>query len=206
MTTASEIINHFKIADPIIFPFIQAVQAELQLEKERPQLYFYRLCRAIAGQQLSVKAAATIWGRVADLIKADENILPQQLLDIPVEKLRECGLSNAKANYMHNIAQAFRDDASYTNLEHLSDEEVIELLTKIKGVGRWTAEMFLMFTLGREDIFSPGDLGLIKGMMQIYGLKKKPSPTKIKQITSKWKPYRTFASLMLWSVFDNKPK
>lgn len=196
-----EILNHFQKVDPKIYPWIEKHQKELRLESSNSNNYFYRLCRSIAFQQLSGKAASTIWGRFENLF-TDPQLHPQSVLDISIEQMRACGLSNAKANYIHNIAHAFAADANYGQLDHLSDDEVIELLTKIKGVGRWTAEMFLMFTLGREDIFSAGDWGLLKGLMKVYALKDKPSKKKIEQITQKWQPYRTYASMALWRAID----
>src|SRR5260221_7893661 len=162
----SEILEHFEKIDPKIYPFIKKFQKDLKLEILKPDKYFYRLCRSIAFQQLNGKAATTIWDRFENLLSG--KVIPETVINIESEKMRACGLSNAKVSYIKNIAHAFAEDANYLNLDHLSNEEVIELLTKIKGIGKWTAEMFLMFTLGREDIFSMGDYGLKKGFMKVY--------------------------------------
>jgi len=203
MTEQKEILQFFKQNDPILYPYINKFKDDLVLKSSKPSNYFQNLCREIAFQQLNGKAARTIWGRFEDLFPKKE-LIPANVLKITVEQMRSCGLSNAKANYIHNIARAFMDDANYLDLHHLSDEEVIELLTKIKGVGKWTSEMFLMFNLGREDIFSMGDFGLKKGFMKIYGYKKEPSTKTIERITKKWKPYRTYGSLVLWRTLDTK--
>jgi DNA-3-methyladenine glycosylase II len=195
------ILEHFQKNDPTIFPYIEKFQDKLVLTTSEPSTYFIKLCRSVAFQQLHGKAATTIWNRLLDKIDT-ENPTPQDVLNIDHDTMRSCGLSNAKANYIRNIAEAFKNDANYSNLQHLSDEEIIELLTKIKGVGRWTAEMFLMSTLGREDIFSFGDLGLKNGLIKVYNMKREPSTKRIEKITSKWKPYRSYGSLALWDALD----
>ncbi len=197
-----EILNFFKQNDPVLYAYMVKFPDELKLTPVKPDMYFYRLCRSIAFQQLNGKAASTIWGRFEEILP-DKKVTPENVLKVSHEKMRECGLSNAKVSYIKNIAEAFKDDANYNQLDHLSDEEIIELLTKIKGVGQWTAEMFLMFTLGREDIFSMGDYGLKKGMMKVYNLKKEPTKKKMEQVTKKWMPYRTYGSMSLWKALDN---
>lgn len=196
-----EILEFFKKSDPKIYPWVERFQKDLNVEKLPKGQYFYRLCRSIAFQQLHGKAATTIWGRFEKLLPKGK-VLPELVIDLKNEDMRACGLSNAKVSYIKNIAEAFIADANYYQLDHLSNEEVIELLTKIKGVGKWTAEMFLMFTLGREDIFSFGDYGLKKGLMKIYEFKKEPSKKTIERIIKKWSPYKSFASLALWSAAD----
>lgn len=199
----TEILTFFKKADPKLFQHVQKFKAELKITPAKSSEYFERLCRSIAYQQLNGKAASTIWGRFVDLIP-DKKLTPEKVLKVSHEQMRACGFSNAKATYIHNIADAFAKDANYLELEHLDNEEVIELLTKIKGVGRWTAEMFLMFTLGREDVFSFGDFGLKKGLMKVYGFKKDPAKSTMERITKKWAPYRTYGAMTLWQVLDNR--
>lgn len=198
-----ETLSFFKKVDPKLYPYLDKFQKEIELNKLPADQYFYRLCRSIAFQQLSGKAASTIWGRFEQLLPG-EKVTPAEVLKLTIEQMRAVGLSNAKASYIHNIAEAFSGDANYDNLDKLSDEEVIELLTKIKGVGRWTAEMFLMFTLGREDVFSHGDWGLIKGIMKVYGYKDKPTKKQVEKIVKKWHPYSSYASLTLWRVLDTQ--
>lgn len=196
-----KVLEYFKKIDPKIYKYLLKLKRE-ELSSIKPSEYFYRLSREIAYQQLHGKAASTIWGRFEDLFP-NKKLTPEKVLSLKIEEMRACGLSNAKAQYIKNIAQAFINDKRYKRMDHLSDEEVIELLTKIKGVGRWTAEMFLMFSLGREDVFSFGDLGLILGLKKVYGMRKNPSKKRAESITKKWKPYRTYGSFALWEAKDN---
>jgi DNA-3-methyladenine glycosylase II len=128
---------------------------------------------------------------------------PQQIADTPHETLRSIGLSNAKANYVHNVAQfALENDMSDKKLSKMSNEEVIAYLTPIKGVGRWTVEMLLIFTLGREDVFAPDDLGIQNFMIENYRLdpsNKKKFREDMLRISQKWSPYRSFACLHMWN-------
>ncbi len=180
------------------------------LGDERYELFFHkniplRLMAAIMSQQLSTKVAKVIYQRFLDLYN-DKEPTPQQVLDTPFDTLRKIGLSNAKANYVHNVAKfCIEHKITDKKLQQLSDEEVIELLTQIKGVGKWTVEMLLMFSLGREDVFSADDLGIQQAMIQIYTLdvsNKKLLKEKMNTIAEKWKPYRTFACLHLWKWKD----
>ena len=165
--------------------------------------YFKSLTRAIIYQQLSGKAAKTIADRFIALYDGKDYPTPDDVLDTDHEILRSVGLSNAKAKYIKNIAQAFLDGTvDHQNLGKLSDEEIMEKLIAIKGVGPWTAQMFLMFTLNRPDVFPAGDLGVQKGFQQYFKLKKLPSPKIMEKRAKKWKPYRTVASLYFWKVVD----
>jgi DNA-3-methyladenine glycosylase II len=165
------------------------------------------LCGAIMSQQLNTKVADIIHKRFLALY-GDKAPSPQQIMDTPVETLRSIGLSNAKTNYVHNVARyAIEYGLDDKKLHKMSDDEVIAYLTAIKGVGRWTAEMQLMFTLGREDIFAIDDLGLQQAMIHIYKLDtsdKKVFREKLLKISSKWAPYRTYACLHLWHYKDSK--
>lgn len=167
-----------------------------------------RLCASIMSQQLSTKVAKVIYHRFLELYGGDEPT-PKQIVDTPFEKLRAIGFSNAKTQYVLNVAQfAIDHDLSDKKLKKMSDEEIIELLTQIKGVGRWTVEMLLMFTLGREDLFSVDDYGIQTAMKKIYKLddsNKKAFKEKMLKISQKWSPYRTYACLHLWHWKDNAP-
>ena len=122
---------------------------------------------------------------------------------MPDEKIRSTGPSWSKVSYIKNIARAVvSGNLDLQKINEKSDEDVIVELTKIKGIGRWTAEMFLMFTLGREDIFSYGDLGLRKGIMKLYGYKKEPTVKQMEKLTNRWKPYRTYAARILWRSLE----
>jgi len=193
-------LNHFKKVDPIIYKI--AVKVELG-ELNRPPDYFVDLVDSIVSQQLSGKAAATIFGRLKKLFPK-EQITPEKLVKLDTEKIRGAGISYSKIKYIKGIAQAvISKEVNLEALEKLSNEEVINELVKLKGVGVWTAEMFLMFTLLRVDIFSAGDLGLQNAMIKLYKLDK-PTKEKLLEISAKWSPHRTLASRILWKSLDNR--
>ena len=163
---------------------------------------FTHLVGQIIGQQLSGKAADTIEGRFRKLLKTEDPYSPNEILQLDNEKVRAAGLSYSKIKYIKGLAKAVVDQGlDLTIIGKLSDEEVIVNLTKIKGIGRWTAEMTLMFTLRRPDIFSLGDNGLVSAISKLYGVDKKDLKT-IEKISEKWKPYRTYASRYLWKSLD----
>lgn len=168
-----------------------------------------RLCASIMSQQLSTKVAKVIFHRFLSLYDGEEPT-PEQIAATPLETLRGIGLSNAKAQYVLNVA-AFCKEHELTDkrLKKMKDEEVIDLLTQIKGVGRWTVEMLLMFTLGREDVFAVDDYGIQVAMKNIYKLddsNKKSFKAAMQKIAAKWAPYRTYACLHLWRWKDHSPE
>ncbi len=182
------------------------------LKGEVPLLHFHqniclRLCASIMSQQLSTKVAEVIFKRFLNLYGNVEPT-PKQILETPPEVLRSIGLSNAKVQYVLNVAQfATENHLSDTRLLQMTNEEITELLTQIKGVGKWTVEMLLMFTLGREDVFAVDDYGLQVAMKKLYGLddsNKKSFKQQLVQIAEKWSPYRTYACLYLWRWKDEK--
>jgi len=196
-----KILNHFKKHDPLLYSFAVKVGALQIIEKENPKNYFLKLCREISGQQLSEYAAAAIFGRFKKLYP--KGVSPKAILKTPHKKLRGAGMSNAKARYLKYLAAAVVDGRLRLNeLDKLSDEEVKKELLQVKGIGPWTAEMFLMFTLGRLDVFSHGDLGLRKALRKIYGFKKDPSIKTVEKIIKKWSPYKTYAALILWASIE----
>lgn len=174
--------------------------------KQKKQVYLH-LCGSIMSQQLSTKVAAVIWKRFLDLYE-DASPTPEQILATPFETLRGIGLSNAKVRYIQNVAQfAIDHGMEWKQLKKMSDEEVIEHLIRIKGVGRWTIEMLLMFALGREDVFAPDDLGIQQAMIKLYKLdpsNKRELKEKMLKISSKWAPFRTYACMHLWKWKDEK--
>jgi len=175
------------------------------LRRERPGDAYGTLVRAIVGQQLSTKAAATIYGRVLELFEG-HTPAPKQLLKVDPDRLRAAGLSRAKVVYLQDLAQHVEDGALELELlPDLPDEEVAEQLTAIKGLGRWTADMFLMFHLGRPDILPVGDQGIRRAIQVEYGLRKLPDAKRMRKIARPWQPYRTLACLYLWSSLDNTP-
>ncbi len=170
----------------------------------RNKVYLH-LCSSIISQQLSTKVAKVIFQRFLDLFHKKEPS-PKEILATPVEEFRSIGFSNAKANYVHNVCNFFVDNKlTDARLHKMSNEEVIDLLTQIKGVGKWTVEMILMFTLGREDVFAVDDLGIQQAITKLYRLDasdKKLMKEKMLQISSKWSPYRTYACRYLWGWKD----
>jgi len=166
----------------------------------------YYLVVSIMSQQLSSKAAGTIHRRFLDLYKGHVP-LPEEIIATPVEVLRGVGLSYAKASYVHNVARfALEQGFDHRKLGKMDDEEAIGYITQIKGVGRWTAEMLLMFALGRKDVFSPDDIGIQNAMIHLYKLDntdKKAFRTELLRISQAWSPYRTYACLHLWHWKDN---
>lgn len=181
--------------------------AEPHRLKRRKNICTY-LCASIMSQQLSTKVADVIYKRFIDLYNGKEPT-PKQILDTPFEKLRGIGLSNAKVSYVQNVAQFENDygmDAK--KLSKMTNEEVIEYLIAIKGVGKWTIEMLLMFALGREDVFAVDDLGIQNAMIGLYKLNKEDKK-KLREdmirISKKWSPYRTYACVHLWRWKDNTP-
>ena len=163
--------------------------------------YYLKLCHSILSQQLSTKVATVIRDRFMALY-GGRFPTPQQILDTKVEAFRGIGFSNAKANYVHNVARFTMDEGMEdAKLDAMTDEEVIKYLTPIKGVGRWTVEMLLMFTMGREDVFAVDDLGIQNAMCALYNIKKadkKKMKAKMLKISAAWSPYRSYACLHLW--------
>ncbi|MEI2737803.1 MAG: DNA-3-methyladenine glycosylase 2 family protein [Chitinophagaceae bacterium] len=166
------------------------------------------LCASIMSQQLSTKVADVIYKRFINLYGGKEPS-PQQIMDTSFETLRGIGLSNAKVNYVKNVAQfEIESGLAAKKLNKMTNEEVIEYLIVIKGVGRWTIEMLLMFALGREDVFAVDDLGIQNAMIKLYKLDnsdKKKLKENMLRLSSKWSPYRTYACVHLWRWKDNTP-
>lgn len=160
--------------------------------------YFYDLTEQIISQQLSIKAADTIFARFKKLFKEDK-INEDDLLDLSDETLRGVGISYQKISYLKDLSTKTRDSGIlFEQFEIMTDEEIIEELIKVKGIGRWTAEMFLMFTMGRQDVFSYGDLGIRKAIQKLYSFSTIPTEQEAITISDKWKPYRTIACRYLW--------
>jgi DNA-3-methyladenine glycosylase II len=187
--------------DKKLYKIIGEPLPELQLRQNIP----LRLMASIMSQQLSTKVAQVIYRRFLEIYNGNEPT-PQQVLDTPFDVLRNIGLSNAKVNYVQNVASfCIENSITDAKLAAMANEEIIELLTQIKGVGKWTVEMLLMFTLGREDVFAVDDLGIQTAMAKVYKLPvedKKILKEKMINISKKWKPYRTYACLHLWKYKD----
>jgi len=169
---------------------------ELTIERD----HFYYFCRAITYQQLSGKAASTIFGRFEKLAK---RITPKNILKLEVEDLRMAGLSYSKASYIQNVASYWLDNPKVLKgLSIMSDEEVLKQLTSIKGVGVWTVQMFLMFADGRMNVFPTGDLAIRKALVNQYGLAEKAKKEEYENISEPWSPYKTVASWYLWRSLE----
>ncbi len=189
-------------ADPRLGRLIAAVDAEriLRRRSERSEDRFEALARIIVGQQVSTAAARTVWSRVCDAFGGPPTPL-DLVADDATERLRACGLSGRKASYMIGIATAIEaGELRPTELDDLGDEEVVETLVAQRGLGRWSAEMFLIFDLGRPDVFSGGDLGLRHGIRIAYGLDEPPTPEEAVAIAERWRPHRSLAALYLWEA------
>lgn len=167
---------------------------------------YLRLCSSILSQQLSTKVATVLYRRFIDLYGGKEPTA-LQILNTPSEKFRAIGFSNAKANYVHNVCDFFiTQKLTDAKINNLDNDAIILLLTQIKGIGRWTVEMILMFTLGREDVFAIDDLGIKQRMVSLYGLDesdKKLLREQMNNISMQWSPYRTYACRYLWN-WDHK--
>ncbi|MDC1029353.1 DNA-3-methyladenine glycosylase 2 family protein [Euryarchaeota archaeon] len=162
---------------------------------------FYTLIRSIIGQQISVKAASTVWSRLSEKVG---EIIPENILSQSTDELRNCGLSGKKVEYIRGISESWNDYSNY-EWEKMDDEEIVKKLIQLRGVGRWTAEMILIFTLLRPDIFPIGDIGMIRGIEKTYNSGEKMSMDEIYGISEKWKPWRTVACCYMWSAVDPEP-
>lgn len=195
----SAILTHFQHRDPKLFSIIHTISL-VPLIPKHPNEYFVSLCNSIIGQQLSTHVADVIEGRFKKVVK---RITPTKILSISDESLRNTGISWSKVRFIKDAAQkVIMREVDLVHISSLNDGEVVSELTKVKGIGPWTAEMFLIFTLGRPDIFSYGDLGLKRAIVKLYGLKKDPTVKQMQAYATKWKPYRTYAALALWKFKD----
>ncbi|HET7573752.1 MAG TPA: DNA-3-methyladenine glycosylase [Solirubrobacterales bacterium] len=198
-------------ADPTMAALIERV-GNIDLAKrlrdrgeERPADAYGALLRAIVGQQLSTKAARTIYLRVLDLF-GGATPSPEQLLEAREQDLRACGLSGRKTEYVRDLAaHVLSGELELDRLDQLEDEQVIEEIVAVRGLGRWTAEMFLLFHLERADVLSGGDLGIRKAIEIEYGLGETPTPTRVLEIGEPWRPHRSLASLYLWESLAAVP-
>ena len=164
------------------------------------------MIESIVWQQLSGKAAATIYARFLALFPAGRYPTPEEILAVPVTALRQVGLSSQKSAYVRDVCERVSGGRlDLDRLESMGDDEVIATLTQVKGIGRWTAEMFLMFRLHRPDVLPVGDLGIVKAIQRLYRLRKPPSVDKMHAIGSRWQPYRSVAAWYLWASLEMEP-
>jgi DNA-3-methyladenine glycosylase II len=202
-----KIVAQLRAADPVMERLIEEHGAIVrrELKEERRGDAYGALLRSIVGQQLSTKAARTIYGRMLELFDGHPPT-PKQLLAADPDGIRAAGLSRPKINYLRDLAQHVEDGTlELDRLDELSDEKIIEELTAVKGIGEWSAHMFLMFHLGRPDVLPVGDQGIRNAVKTQYRLRKVPDAKRLEKIARPWRPYRTLACLYLWSSLDNMP-
>lgn len=189
-------IEHLRRVDPVLREVIDRIGPFTPAHE--PDLW-RSLVDAIVSQQLSIKAAATIVGRVAALAHGSDFPGAHELLAIPEERLRACGLSGAKTRYVKDLAARWLDGTLRPDLlASRTDEEVIAELTQVKGIGRWTAEMVLIFTLQRPDVLPVADLGFRNAVHRAYDLPERPNAAELQRLAEPWRPYRSVATLYLW--------
>lgn len=194
-----DIKDYLSKKDPVLKEIIKKVPP---FERYKASNYFEALTESIVSQQLSVKAADTIWKRFIALLP-DEKVTAENVWEVPDQKIRDAGISWSKISYIKDLAKKTMESGIlFEQFEIMNDEEIITELVKVKGIGRWTAEMFLMFAMERPDVFSYGDLGLRRAIQKWYGLDHEPTQEEAGKIAQKWQPYRTIASRYLWRSLE----
>lgn len=197
LTTKCDAIVSLTATDPLLGELIDLI-GELTLPLRDD--YFASLVRSIIGQQLSVKVATTIWNRI---VQACGEMKPEMILAFDEDKLRAAGVSRPKIIYVKDLAgKVSSGEVNLARLPEMTDDEVIRTLTIIKGIGVWTAQMFLIFSLGRPDVLSIADLGLRRAVQWLYHLDEMPGAKDLEQYGEKWRPYRSAASLYLWEAIN----
>jgi len=190
-------------------PVLSGVIATAPLPTFVPHTNYYKaLVNSIIGQQLSVKAAATIKQRFVDLFGGSFPS-PEQIITRDIEELRGVGLSRPKAGYVQDLARHILDGSvQFSTLDQLSNDDIVTELTAVKGIGEWTVHMFLLFCMGRLDVLPTGDLGVRSGIKKLYGLDELPTPDTMREMALKnnWHPYESVASWYIWHSLDNAPK
>jgi DNA-3-methyladenine glycosylase II len=204
---SDDAVEHLRASDETLKAIIDE-RGPLDLDtrqRGRPEDPYGALLRSIVGQQLSTKAARSIYNRLVELF-GGKTPSPQELLDADPEAVRSVGLSNAKVRYVRSLAEhVLSGELELDTLDSLGDEEVEREVTAVKGLGQWTAHMFLIFHLGRPDVLPVGDLGVRRAVERAYGLEELPSAEELERLGERWAPYRSLASLYLWESLDNAP-
>ena len=200
-------LQELRRADPVMRRLVdeRGPLDEEQRRRGRPLEPYGALVRSIVGQQLSTKAARTIYERLTDLFDG-RTPSPAELLAADPEKVRSAGLSRPKVSYLRSLAEhVVSGELELARLSELSDEEVSAELTAVKGIGQWSADMFLIFHLGRPDVLPVGDLGVRRAVERAYELPELPDAARLTEIAEPWRPHRSLASLYLWRSLDNVP-
>jgi DNA-3-methyladenine glycosylase II len=196
---------HLAAADPVMAAIIRQV-GRCGLHRSRREDPFTALVEAIVWQQLSTKAAATIYKRLLASFPNGSRPTPAAILACSDVSMRAAGLSRAKTNYLRDLATKVADGAVVLeSIDALPDDDVVEVMTQVKGIGRWSAEMFLMFRLLRPDVMPVGDLGIVKAIQRHYRLRKVPTSDRMIRIAAPWRPYRSVACWYLWASLDATP-
>jgi DNA-3-methyladenine glycosylase II len=205
--TADEMVRARRLLmrrDPVLAPIIRKY-GPCGIRTGRESDIFCGLVEAIVSQQLSTRAAATIYARVRALMPDGGAPTPNGLTPVSDDALRGAGLSRQKLGYLRDLSDKVRTGAVNTHaLAELGDDAIVAELTKIKGIGRWTVEMILIFRLARPDVFPAGDLGIVKAVQRAYNLRRTPDVKRLQQIADRWRPYRSVASWYLWASLENK--
>lgn len=198
----SQAVEVLTKADPVLGAII-ARRGRCALEGRSGEPTLTRLAKALVSQQLSVKAAATIFSRFLALYPGGVFPSPAQVVDTPTETLRSVGLSRQKASYLKDLCTRVQNgELALDALDAMPDDEVMRTLVAVKGIGRWTAEMVLIFQLRRPDILPVDDVGLLRSIQRVYGLKRRPSEKQVRRLGEKWRPYRSIAAWYLWAELD----
>jgi DNA-3-methyladenine glycosylase II len=208
MADSVDTLARLAASDPVIAKLIDRYGSPdglLERRGRRPGDAYGALVRSIVGQQLSTRSASAIFGRLTALFD-DRTPTPRELLDTDPEKLRDVGLSRAKVAYLRDLAERVEDrELDLEGIAELPDEEVAAELTRVKGLGPWSVQMFLIFHLGRPDVLPVGDLGIRRAVQDQYGLDELPDAAEIERIAEPWRPNRSLASLYLWRSLDQTP-
>jgi DNA-3-methyladenine glycosylase II len=201
-------VEHLRESDPVLARLIDETGKLPSARAGRPERddHYGALVRSIVGQQLSVLAARAIYGRLTDRFGGRAPTPQEILADAPEELRAAAGLSRAKVGFLRSLAEhVMSGELELDRLDRLSDEEVIAELVAVKGLGEWTAHMFLMFHLERPDVVAVGDLGIRRAVERAYGLDALPQPAELERISEPWRPYRTLACRYLWRSLQNEP-
>ena len=205
----ADAITHLRASDPTLRELIDGLggaDAIADRSRGRPEDHYGTIVRSIVGQQLSTKAAAAIWGRLIDRYDGRPPNPDEVLAEDPEELRAAAGLSRAKVVFLRSLAEHVLDGSlELDQLDGMDDDAVIAELTAVKGIGVWSAHMFLMFHLRRPDVLAVGDLGVRKAVMRAYGLEAMPDPATMERIAEPWRPYRTIACLFLWESLSATP-
>ena len=190
-------------SDPVLRAVIKRI-GPCKLHAAAPKDPFEALCRSIASQQLSIKAAETIFRRFCDLFPPDCTPTPERVMRLRADRIRAAGFSRAKVTFIKDLAAHVMDGRlDLHGLQHHPDDDVMRQLVAVKGIGRWTAEVFLMFRLGRPDVLPADDLGLMNAVQRVYRLRTRPDARKLRQLGEQWRPYRSVAAWYLWASLDS---